>query len=732
MNSLSHISDDDFIREEVAIFCGAGISKNSGLPLANELKEFILEKLFSSLSYEEKEMFHHLPFESFMEVVSENSNEKIWDIFKLGQPNSNHILIAKLASKGYLKTVYTTNFDCLIEKAFKNEGLVENISFIRYYDEKGLANINYLDLEDKITLFKLHGTIDHLESLRATLKKVALKRVNEKWYDSIKYLVRDGKHKKILILGYSCSDMFDITPQIENLAEKSNKEIVFVNHAASYSVENINTQSFNDPFRKYHGIKIHCNTNKYIESLWKQTNLGNYIRIINDEQWSDVVSRWLLDLKSREYTLSLISGRLFHIISEFEKAQTYYYKSIEIANKEEDKYCEILGYSNLGLLFLDQGDFYNANRYHLKALRMSKKDRHAHAISLLNVGVAQMWLGNKKKAIIYFNKSLNIIRENGFTGEECICNLNLGFMSMQFGNFKRAIKYLESASSIASNQGEIKNQALCYFNLGEVYSRLGDKQKELEFRNKCIETATLICDRSLISENHIGFGNYYADIGYIDIAFKHFETAYQIAIETKNRVVESQYYINTGLLNAKIGNVDKAIDLLNIYLDNFNGVYYDGLCYLNLGFCYILKKDFTKAEDCFEKSIEYSIKCGDKKIQYYSYLDISYLYLVTEEFDKSLGFLNKSLAIAKQSRNLLWLATIYERIGIYYSILGNRISSLKNYLHVEKILLKKNSFDELEKICGTIFLIYEELGDIDNSKKYIKKIEYYQHLIKKN
>jgi len=80
----------------------------------------------------------------------------------------------------------------------------------------------------------------------------------------------------------------------------------------------------------------------------------------------------------------------------------------------------------------------------------------------------------------------------------------------------------------------------------------------------------------------------------------------------------------------------------------------------------------------------------------------------------------------------LWLATIYERIGIYYSILGNRISSLKNYLHVEKILLKKNSFDELEKICGTIFLIYEELGDIDNSKKYIKKIEYYQHLIKKN
>ena len=45
MNNLIPEIGESIREEELALFCGAGISKNYGLPLANELKLHILEKL---------------------------------------------------------------------------------------------------------------------------------------------------------------------------------------------------------------------------------------------------------------------------------------------------------------------------------------------------------------------------------------------------------------------------------------------------------------------------------------------------------------------------------------------------------------------------------------------------------------------------------------------------------------------------------------------------------------
>lgn len=94
----------------MVLFCGTGISKNSGLPLSNELKLYILEKLFvdKNINSEKdikKIMKSNLPFEAFMEIISENNGiSDILDMLISGKPNTNHIMISKLAKKGYLRT----------------------------------------------------------------------------------------------------------------------------------------------------------------------------------------------------------------------------------------------------------------------------------------------------------------------------------------------------------------------------------------------------------------------------------------------------------------------------------------------------------------------------------------------------------------------------------------------------------------------------------------------------
>ena len=120
---IEYLDISGFKEKEFAVFCGAGISKNSGLPLANELKRYILEKLPIDKKDIEEVMASNFPFEAFIETISENTDiSEILEIFQNGEPNTNHILIAKLAKNGYLKTIFTTNFDLLIEKALEKEG----------------------------------------------------------------------------------------------------------------------------------------------------------------------------------------------------------------------------------------------------------------------------------------------------------------------------------------------------------------------------------------------------------------------------------------------------------------------------------------------------------------------------------------------------------------------------------------------------------------------------------
>jgi NAD-dependent SIR2 family protein deacetylase len=230
MNERGALYLDSLRSGELAIFCGAGISKNSGLPLANELKQSILEKLLIDKKGMDEVMNSNLPFEAFMESLSENSDiTKILKIFREGNPNRNHILIAKLANNGSLKAILTTNFDLLIEKAFKKEGLQENVDFKRYYNEEHFAQIDSDELTDKIGIFKIHGSADDMDSIRTTLKVVASKVLSDRRMRPIKYLFSSGKHKKVLILGYSCSDVFDITPQIQSIVANQ-KEIIFIEH----------------------------------------------------------------------------------------------------------------------------------------------------------------------------------------------------------------------------------------------------------------------------------------------------------------------------------------------------------------------------------------------------------------------------------------------------------------------------------------------------------------------
>src|SRR5271157_176294 len=154
------------VREgRLTVFCGAGISKPAGLPDAIEFVRTIVD--WTSMTSQERDLVARvvpktLPFERLMETIlglmSDPIRDRLLSVFGLGQPAMAHRFIARMAKRWPLSRILTTNFDCHIETALRDEGLERDRDFI--------ARPALGDLTDSprvmppLELVKLHGSVD--------------------------------------------------------------------------------------------------------------------------------------------------------------------------------------------------------------------------------------------------------------------------------------------------------------------------------------------------------------------------------------------------------------------------------------------------------------------------------------------------------------------------------------------------------------------------------------------
>jgi NAD-dependent SIR2 family protein deacetylase len=334
---------------KTVVFCGAGISKESGLPLATELQEEILHLTVRIDDYtktiiarENKSesartielqvkkndlcrslLSARLPFEFFFEILSQVGDiENLVEVFSAGQPNINHVTLARLVKEGYLKTICTTNFDVLLEQALLNEGLVQNVDFYVYARP---GEIEQIDWDSNVTkIIKLHGTCEDFESISVTLKNVSARALSSSRRVAVDQIFSKGSHEMILLLGYSCSDHFDIIPQIR-ASHKTEKQIVLVNH--SPWTDKVIRTGTGTPFEHFSNITIlQSDTRRVINSLWRNL-LKKTVPSCTVEQpvWRFHVMDWYesnLTKSGESFCLAFV-GLLLLFSSRFQESLPY-------------------------------------------------------------------------------------------------------------------------------------------------------------------------------------------------------------------------------------------------------------------------------------------------------------------------------------------------------------------------------------------------------------------------
>ena len=165
---------NNLLDKKIAIFAGAGISYNSGLPIVSAFYKHFLPIFYDTDDVEYLTNLIHngrIPFERMMEHIFNftGNDYSIMNIFAKGEPNTLHNILAQMMFNGWANELYTTNFDCLIEKALENKGLTKK-DYGYFYDERGFAKLSKAAYSKNV--IKIHGTIDNEESIRATLETI--------------------------------------------------------------------------------------------------------------------------------------------------------------------------------------------------------------------------------------------------------------------------------------------------------------------------------------------------------------------------------------------------------------------------------------------------------------------------------------------------------------------------------------------------------------------------------
>ena len=477
--------------EKFILFCGAGISVNSGVPLAIPFLSHILDRLSIAKTDKRKLIFSGnklaMPFELFFDVFLKNKEDfELLDVFKIGRPNTTHHFIARCYQSGKCDEIYTTNFDTHIETAFKQKRQKLN----RYVKEDQFSAA----VTDSKTpkLVKLHGSIHDTGSIRTTLSSIARRSLSEERQMIVDHVFSRSENTRIVILGYSCSDYFDIVDRIENI-HHSSAEIYFIDHKQNIKTQpdvHIERIAKKKPFKHFKGFRIKVNTDFFIERLWAAMARGYAEDFSRASNWQDIANEWITKQvdDQRKFT---IAARLFYNTGQFERSLKYLKKALKEI-KRSDKLAYSRSLINIGVMHYHLKDQQKANDYYLEALGLlSGSDFYYETASLLNnlaLNLYKQDTANKDKAIGYLEQTLILTRDHDFP-QSALCKAgamcNLGIIAEYENNDDAALKYyletLAIDTDIEGNKlGEIE---VCGY-IARIYKRKGQMDLSDQYLNR--------------------------------------------------------------------------------------------------------------------------------------------------------------------------------------------------------------------------------------------------------
>ncbi len=365
---------------------------------------------------------------------------------------------------------------------------------------------------------------------------------------------------------------------------------------------------------------------------------------------------------------------------------------------------------NLGLAYADLGEKRRAIEYYEQALAISREiceastagspqwtaGRRAEGNSLGSLGNAHAALGRARQAIEHYEQALAIAREIGDRRGEGNRLGNLGNAYLALGEARRAIECYAQALVIARDIGDRRAEGLNVGNLGNAYRNLGEARQALGYYQEALDISRELGDRR--NEGiHLGnLGNAYAALGEARQAIEYYDQALAIAREIGDRIGEGNRLGNLGLAYLQLGEAGRAIEYHEEALavvQQIGDRRAEGSHLANLGNAYVDLGEARQAVECYEEALAISREIGDRQAAENRLSTLANALWAVGEPQRAIEYLEEALVVSREICAASTQGSPEWRAGRRAE--GNRLASLGNaYLDLREARRAIQCYDQ--------------------------------------
>jgi signal transduction histidine kinase len=224
-------------------------------------------------------------------------------------------------------------------------------------------------------------------------------------------------------------------------------------------------------------------------------------------------------------------AKSFHFLGLFNSnkgenklALDYYSKALEIWEKQEasavDNKNHILEnkwktLGNIGVVYMDWGDYPRALDYFFSALKVSEAIGHKSGAShmLGNIGNVYAEQGFRAKSLDYYFRSLKLEEELDNKSGIATTLGNIGTVYDDQGDYEKALDFYSRALELEEEYGEKDGVATWLGNIGAVYEKQKAYDKALDYYSRALKIANETGNATTIAVQLRAIGSLYSDLG---------------------------------------------------------------------------------------------------------------------------------------------------------------------------------------------------------------------------
>lgn len=555
----------------LAFLSGAGVSRDppANCPLAKEMTCSLAEafwdiSIISKRHWQKTTLRRRavkVRFESLMQVIADTTGTVgFLRVLRGGRPNAIHRMLARALLDGC--PVLTTNFDQLIERAVAEKGgsittLKDARDFKRWrrYSPKGV-------------LAKLHGSLEDLDSLCATIRQVGLLGPAFMWDPPRgNYLSKVRKKYPMVVIGYSGYDDSDILPKLRITA--SEKPLLWILHshgrirlARSQDIKRMATAPGLAEFLEQSGALVLIgNTREACVSIDERTQ--TFVLVSSVRVASSLPSKLIFHMRrtTAPYLADFLIARMF-FEGGYKSASRTLFRLLRSELKGSHPGLSVRCMTNEATVATNLGDWPKAGRLIDEALPALKRyaDERSFINACINRALVHRHTGQFAQGKTILKALITQLKgASELQLEYARCLVNLADFLFEEERFDEAMRLLKRARQEFKKVGEHGGIAMAFGVYGKLLFAQGKIEEAMTLLQMALWHYEVAWDESGKARILNNLGTMQRSAGMLDAAVTSFKKARQLGekLGDPEPVVVSEMGMTT--VNLASGKLDSAI-----------------------------------------------------------------------------------------------------------------------------------------------------------------------------